>query len=207
MKIQKVVAGVFALMFLASLACSRAGQVLEPAEATATAEAGKPGVEILDSANIESGPKVGDIVTLTATGFLVNLRDEPGGGIAGNAPKGAEATVLEVAQTEDDRLWYKIDSDAGEGWIGLESIDENLSAEAEGGEGIQAGDNVEVTGIGFLVNLFDEPGSTNIIGGLPKNASVVVLEIALVDDMLWYHIDSDAGEGWIPEESVVTEEP
>ncbi len=210
MKSHKVVVGAFVLLGLASLACSRAGQILTPAEATAEAEALKPGIEIIDSSTIESGPKVNDVITVTGSGFLVNLRKEPGGGISGSVGRGAEVTILEIAQTEGE-YWYKISSDAGEGWIGIDNIDENLSAAESGGEGedagIKAGDTVYATGIGFLVNIVDEPGSANMIGGLPRNAPMVVLEVARLDDTLWYHIDSDAGEGWLAEENILTEAP
>lgn len=69
-----------------------------------------------------NGPQAGDTVYLTATGFLVNLYNEVGGGrIVANQQRGAEVTVIGTEAFEGE-TWYFIEAPTGEGWVPAENI-------------------------------------------------------------------------------------
>jgi hypothetical protein len=71
-----------------------------------------------------SGPAVGDTVTLTSNGFLINLLREPNGNIVAVQERGAQVTILDVFEADDGALWYFIDAPTGEGWVPAENITE-----------------------------------------------------------------------------------
>lgn len=69
-----------------------------------------------------NGAQSGDIVYLTASGFLVNLYNEAGGSrIVANQQSGAEVTVLGT-ETVEGETWYLIEAPTGEGWVPAENI-------------------------------------------------------------------------------------
>lgn len=68
------------------------------------------------------GAQSGDIVYLTAPGFLVNLYNEAGGSrIVGTQESGADVTVLDT-EAVDGETWYLIQAPTGEGWVPAENI-------------------------------------------------------------------------------------
>lgn len=68
-------------------------------------------------------------------------------------------------------------------------------------QGPQIGDTAILTGRGFLINLYSEPGG-RISAGQERGVEVEILDIAFLDERLWYLIDAPTGEGWVPEDSV-----
>ena len=78
---------------------------------------------------------------------------------------------------------------------------------AELQEGYQIGDEVYLTGKGFLISLMDAPGSRRMIAGQERGARVEILQASVVDGVLWYFIDAPTGEGWVPEENITNEAP
>jgi hypothetical protein len=129
---------VLLVLFSASLACERAGEVLTPAEATARAEqatarareeqivptgTAKPTIEGQSAETAEpEGPQVGDVVYLSGTAFLIRLVDKPGGTrmIAGQE-KGVQVEILNLTEVEGEK-WYLVDAPTGEGWVPAENV-------------------------------------------------------------------------------------
>ena len=129
---------VLLVLFSASLACERAGEILTPAEATARAEqatarareeqilptaTAKPTTEGQAEETAEpEGPQIGDVAYLGGTGYLISLVDKPGGTrmIAGQE-KGVQVEILNLTEYEGEK-WYLIDAPTGEGWVPAETI-------------------------------------------------------------------------------------
>lgn len=201
------------LLVVAGLACAQAGEVLTPAEATERARG--PAVE-QTGAEVESTYQIGDTVLLTGRSFLVNLLDEPGGTIRAGQERGAEVEITNVAQAEGE-IWYEIDAPTGSGWVSADQVEPVPGAEpgeaeagAEGSEGtpgeISVGDTVYLTGVGFLINMYDTPGG-RLIANQQRGATVTILAITEQDGVTWYQIDADTGRGWVAEENITTEAP
>ncbi len=191
------------LLVLAGLACAQAGEILEPAEATARAvEADQAGFE--SSGAVETSEfEAGDTASLVGRSFLVNLYSEPGGKILAGQERGTAVTVLETFMFQD-RLWYRIDAPTGEGWVpgeALEAIEEEAPL-----DGPQPGDEVYLAGKSYLVNFLDKPGGL-MITGQERGAAVTILELAQHEDDTWYKIDAPAGQGWVPSENITIEAP
>jgi hypothetical protein len=220
MKGSKILLMVLVLLGLAALACDQAGEVLTPADATVRAVEGIPVFEIIEGTG--GSIEVGDVVEVEGQGFLINIQASPGGSISGSIPRGAVVSVLDIATFEGEN-WYRVSSDAGEGWVPgarvtvVEPVETETGIEADAedeGElepvettsGPQAGDTINVTGTAFLVNIMESPSSGRIVGGLSRNSPAVVLEVARFEGTLWYHVDSDAGQGWLPEQNIVTDD-
>lgn len=193
------------VLILASLACSQAGEILTPAEATARAVEAAPVFATGDS-SVEGGVfEAGDKAELTDRSFLVNLYDAPGGKVSAGQERGAEVTVLEVS-TDVGAIWYKIEAPTGQAWVPAKNL-KALEGEAETAvTGPQPGDGAYLQGKSFLVNFLDVPGG-KIIAGQERGMAVTILQVAEVDGAVWYQIDAPAGQGWVPEENITTEEP
>jgi|GEM_PF-3004629 len=73
-------------------------------------------------------------------------------------------------------------------------------------EGPQEGDTVVLTGVSYLVAFYDAPGSNKIITNQERGVEGVVLQVVLLEGDKWYLIDAPAGEGWLPEKSVMLPE-
>lgn len=64
------------------------------------------------------------------------------------------------------------------------------------------GDTFEFVGKGFLVSLYSEPGARTAFSHASRGDEGVVISSELLDGVIWYQVDSGAGKGWVPEESV-----
>ncbi len=203
------------LLLAAGLACAQAGEVLTPEEATERAR--NPLVTDGDS-DIEGDFAIGERATLVGEGFLINLLDRPAGRIAGGQARGATVTIEQVGEAEDGEIWYRISSSGSGGWVRGENLepiegetvegDSEDAAEGEsvGGAEFQPNDTVYLTGVGFLINLLDQPGG-RIVAGQERGAAVTVLDSAQQGDTIWYRIRAAGGEGWVSEENVTGEAP
>lgn len=205
MKAGKALVLMIGVLVLTSLACSQAGEILTPAEATARAIEAAP-VLTTGSSSVEGGVfEAGQTAALTGRSFLVNLYDGPGGKVSAGQERGAEVTVLEVF-IEGDAIWYKIEAATGEGWVPAANL-EALEGEAETTiEGPQPGDGAYLRGRSFLVNLLDAPGG-KIIAGQERGMAITILQVVAVDGAVWYQIDAPTGQGWVPAENITTEAP
>jgi hypothetical protein len=205
------------LLLVAGLACAQAGEVLTPEEATERAR--NPVVTNGDS-DVEGDYAVGESATLVGEGFLINLLDQPGGRITGGQARGATVTIEQIAEAEDGEIWYRVQSSGSGGWVRGENLEpaegegetaEGDSEDTTGGEGaggaeFQPDDTVYLTGVGFLINLLDQPGG-RIVAGQERGATVTVLDSAQQDGVVWYRVRAAGGEGWVSEENVTAEAP
>jgi SH3-like domain-containing protein len=218
MKSRSTLIFIIGLLIITSLACSQAGEIISPEEATARAqnipdidsEAGGGGTSSL-------GVQPGDEITLTGRGFIVNMLDQPGGRISGSPARDSQATLLDIVDFEDE-TWYKINANGSEGWVKEENIAPVETAEEDGAdgadseetvfEGPQINDEVYLAGTGFLINILEEPRiGGRIISGDSRGTPAVITEIRDVDGGIWYKIDSRAGAGWVPAENISADAP
>ena len=198
MKLRSTLIFIIAIFIVTSLACSQAGEVLSPEEATRRAEPtpgptpapgeGCEGIEILP----------GDQATLVGTGFLVNLLDRPGGGIIGGQSRDSEVTITDCEEAEGE-IWFRINADGSEGWV----KQENIEASAQGP---RVNDEVYLVGTAFLINILDAPNG-NIVSADSRGEIAIITDFQDVDGVRWYLIDSRAGSGWVPEENISVEAP
>jgi hypothetical protein len=209
----------FFLLF-ASLACQQAGEVLSPAEATERALPPTREVDPSTNGNTSEGEaedtlfKAGDVVELIGDLPMVMIfREANRSTLMGTALSGSQVTVVDVL-VEHDTVWYYITGlDTGDVWVEEESmllVESAGGGEPSGGEGSsepQVGDTVYLTGPLFVVNLFEEPGGLGFSTVQDRGVAVEVLEILELEGDLWYRLDSDGGEGWLPSENITTEPP
>lgn len=78
---------------------------------------------------------------------------------------------------------------------------EGVFQPGDGGESaadaqFELGDSANVTGSGFLINLLDVPGG-RIAGSQSRGSTVEILESADFEGEIWYHVDSETGDGWL----------
>lgn len=186
---------------LAALACET-GQVLPPDEATQAAILTRqPGSQTGAAEGAEF--KVGDMVQFSGVSFLVPLRAAPGESQAvSHVSRGDTAEILEVVSL-NDVVWYKVDSQGGEGWV----TPNNLKLASGLESSFSVGDEAYLIGRSFLINLYDGPGSTRFIAGQERGAKVTILEVDDVGGITWYRVNAPTGEGWVSEESLSSEPP
>lgn len=202
------------VLLLAGLACAQAGEVLSPEEATARAQ---EAIEADTKIDVESDFAIGDEATLTGASFLINIYSEPGGSIAAAQERGVRVTVQRVV-ARDGNVWYQIEAPTGTGWVSADTLEPISAEEAEGeeaggetetagGDGdIVAGDEVYLTAVGFLTNIYDQPGG-RLVANQQRGAQVTVLTVREVDGVRWYQIEAPTGQGWVPQENITTEPP
>lgn len=81
-----------------------------------------------------------------------------------------------------------------------EAEDSVFRPSEEGGSAAGAefapGSKASVIGSGFLINLLDAPGG-RIVGSQARESTVDILESAEFEGEIWYHVDSETGEGWL----------
>jgi hypothetical protein len=113
------------VLLTASLACSKAGKILTPAEATASAmPTAVPTVETMAG---EHGLAPGDTAYLVNRSYLVNFYDAPGSKkIVTAQQRGVEVKILNIGQAPDGTIWYQVEAPAGTGWV----PESNISTEA-----------------------------------------------------------------------------
>lgn len=68
-----------------------------------------------------------------------------------------------------------------------------------GGEGSQysVGETIQFTGVSFLIPLRDRPGEISASSHVSRGDTGTILEVASVNDIIWYRVDSQGGEGWV----------
>lgn len=194
------------LLVLASLACSQAGEILSPEEATARAiEAEKP--DIVMTADVVGGVDFdpGDEVEFVGAGYLVPLKKNPGDRSAYSHAGRGDLGVVLGSQAVDGEIWYQVDGPSGEGWVRAENL-EAVAGEEAATEGFQAGDELYLVGKGYLINILNEPGG-RLIANQERGVVVTVVGSADYEDEVWYLIDAPTGEGWVKTENLTAEKP
>ncbi|MFZ0548119.1 MAG: hypothetical protein WAM60_21920 [Candidatus Promineifilaceae bacterium] len=77
---------------------------------------------------------------------------------------------------------------------------DNGGGSAAGAE-YAVGDSANVVGSGFLINLLDVPGG-RIAGSQSRGSTVEILESTEYEGTIWYHVDSETGDGWLKAENL-----
>jgi hypothetical protein len=77
---------------------------------------------------------------------------------------------------------------------------DNEGGSAAGAE-FAPGSTATVVGSGFLINLVDVPGG-RIAGSQSRGSVVEIIESADFEDEIWYHVDSQTGDGWLKAENL-----
>jgi hypothetical protein len=77
---------------------------------------------------------------------------------------------------------------------------DNEGGSAAGAE-FAPGSTATVIGSGFLINLVDVPGG-RIAGSQSRGSVVEIIESADFEDEIWYHVDSQTGDGWLKAENL-----
>jgi hypothetical protein len=193
------------LLVLASLACSQAGEILSPEEATAQAiEASKPKVVV--TADVVGGTDFapGDEIEFVGAGYLVPLKKNPGDRSAYSHAGRGDLGVVLSSQVVDGEVWYQVDGPSGKGWVQTENL-KALEGEAAT-EGFQTGDEAYLVGQGYLINILSEPGG-KLVANQERGVLVTVVGSADYKGEIWYLIDAPTGEGWVKTENLTTEEP
>lgn len=72
---------------------------------------------------------------------------------------------------------------------------------AAAGAEFEAGDSANVVGSGFLINLVDVPGG-RIAGSQSRGSTVEIIESTEFEGEVWYHVDSETGDGWLRAENL-----
>lgn len=208
MRARTAFALVFILLLAGSLACSQAGEILTPAEATLRAQeardaAAGPAAEDAEEALFAAG----ETVEFISGSHLVPMYRNPGDMTAFSyAGRGETATVISSQELEG-KIWYEIKGGAGQGWVAAANL------QAPGGEvggeaqGPQPGDTVYLVGKSYLINIVANPGDVRMIANQERGAQVILLEVGEYEGETWYKIDAPAAEGWVAAENISTEAP
>lgn len=207
MKAYKLFAIFISLLLLLGLACSAAGEVLSPEEATQRAQptalpqtGGNGGDELTFA--------IDDTVEFVSSEFLILLRNTPGdlSNFATQATRGETATILDSTLVDGEE-WYRVKGPAGEGWVQARYLSGTGSGAGGETEGPQVGDTVYLAGVQFLIPLVAAPGETRMIAGQERGVEVTILETFVLEGETWYRIDAPTGEGWVPADKISTEAP
>lgn len=201
MKMRKMFVGIALVLAFAVLACSRSGEVLTVEEATRRAM--PTPLPTLDPEAISEGAiEIGGEATLIGQQFLVNILDNPNGGIVAGESRGTTVVVQQSVAAEDG-IWYQVVTSSGQlGWVRAENLE---GKEVPGGLAI--GDTFTITGKLFLVNILEEPSPVGkIVGGVARGEIVTIVQVTQVDGTFWYQIDTSAGTGWVSEENILDED-
>ena len=189
------------ILVLAALACSKAGLVLTPEEATAIAD--MEAQATADAAIAATGDlaiQVGDRVRFIGSDYLVLMKRDPGTLlIAVQSEKGSIGVVLAI-QVVDDVLWYQIEVKGGAGWLPEILIEK---VEDTGEDILEVGETADLVGSGATVDILVAPG--NSLGSVKQEVGVdvTIIQVTGFEGQVWYRIVTPAGEGWVPANNLV----
>jgi hypothetical protein len=204
MKLSKKAFLALAALVIAVMACSQAGEVLTPEDATQRAITAADVTAVPTVSSSESGIQVGDRVRFASKEYLVLMKRDPGSPlIAVQSERGASGTVLN-SQDVDGADWYQVETIGGIGWV-PGNILEVVSG--EGQAEFLAGDTAFLTGPSETVKLLVAPG--NNLGareGIAGN-QVTILQSTVFEGDTWYKVQAPAGEGWVLPVNLTVEAP
>jgi hypothetical protein len=187
-------------LLLAGLACET-GEILSPEEATQRANQAATQAIATGQVSTQGGIEIGEEVEFDSAQFLVPLVGEPGATVAqGHVSRDATAVVLEKSEL-DDEIWYLLETDSGNGWV-----PESLVRQIGGPEFVD-GDTVYLTGTGFLINIYELPGSNRFVANQERGVAVVIRGTTYFEGNLWYMVEAPTGTGWVRAENLTAEAP
>jgi hypothetical protein len=200
MSARKKILLVWVVVLLAGLACET-GEILSPEEATQRAITAATQAIATGQGSTESGIAVGEEVEFDSNEFLVPLAAQPGDQIAaGHVSRDETATVLEKTEI-DGEIWYFLDTTGGNGWVPASLVRQI------GGPEFAEGDTVYLTGTGFLINIYELPGSNRFVANQERGVVVIVRGTTIYEGDLWYMVEAPTGTGWVEDEFLTAEEP
>lgn len=198
---------VLVTLIAASLACSKAGQIVSVAEATEIAGLVEKRTGLDTSyKNAEGSVFIADDIVSFYAGEgveLVPLFKDAGDRKPYTEIKAGINGKVDSSVVVDGVVWYKILNSVANGYVTLEG----LKDPSDGGNVVafEIGDTPYLDGISYLVQLFNEPGSLMATIQQEKGIQVEILEIADLDGVAWYKVSSPAGDGWVLTESLSVE--
>ena len=192
-----------AVLLFASLACQQAGEILTPAEATARAEAeSQTEVESQETA-VDAEFSNGDKVEFTSTGSSVPLFSKAAGRTPFLNVNPGETAFVRESTAVDGVVWYRIEGSSGNGWVSAEFVTAPTEEEVAEEPAFAAGDTALLQGVGFMISLYDDAGSSKIIAQQERGVEVEILDSTTVGAEIWYQVDAPTGVGWVPESFIV----
>jgi hypothetical protein len=191
---------VWVAILLAGLACET-GEILTPEEAPQRAILAATQAIATGQVSAQGGINIGEEVEFDSSQFLVPLSSEPGADVAqGHVSRDSTATVLEKSEFEGE-IWYLLETNSGNGWV-----PESLVSQV-GGPEFSDGDTVYLTGTGFLINIYELPGSNRFVANQERGVAVIVRGTTYYEGDLWYMVEAPTGTGWVEAENLTAEEP
>jgi len=204
MKLSKSLILAGAALVLSILACSKAGEVLTPEQATQRALIAEVVTPVPTVALSETGIQVGDRIRFASKDYLVLMKRDPGSSlIAVQSERGATGTVVDT-QSVDGEPWYEIEVTGGSGWV-PGSIVELVSA--GGGATFEPGNTAFLSGEGATVKLLVAPGNNLGSSEVAAGLEVTILQSTDFQGEAWYKVRTPEGEGWVQPVNLSAEAP
>lgn len=106
------------LLFIVSLACNQAGDIITPAEATQRYEATQSAAVSGVTGDAEGATFLaGTEVSLASREFIINIVRNPGETDAFAYGYRGDGVTVEGSILHDGEIWYLIDTFSGTGWV------------------------------------------------------------------------------------------
>ncbi len=182
------------VLILGILACSQAGEVLTPEEATRRAQVVAEATTLPTAVSNVSGIEIGSRVRFDTVEYLVLMKREPGSAlIAVQSERGATGIVV-GSQDVDGLPWYQIETPGGVGWLPGNVLS---SVSAETFDDLAAGDIAYLFGTSEIVKLLVAPGNNLGARDGSAGAEVTILQVTEFEGEQWIRVRAPAGEGWV----------
>jgi hypothetical protein len=182
------------VLMLGILACSQAGEVLTPEEATRRAQVVAEATTLPTAISNVSGIEIGSRVRFDTVEYLVLMKREPGSQlIAVQSERGATGVVV-GSQDVEGMPWYQIETPGGTGWLPgdvLSFVSEEAFTE------LAVGDTAYLVGTSEIVKLLVAPGNNLGARDDAAGAEVTVLQVTEFEGEQWIKVRAPAGEGWV----------
>ena len=193
-----------AVLVLSILACSKAGEVLTPEQATQQALIAEEVTAVPTVALSETGIQVGDRIRFASKDYLVLMKRDPGSSlIAVQSERGATGTVIDT-QSVDGEPWNETEVTGGAGWV-PGSIVELVST---GGEAtFEPGNTAFLTSENETAKLLVAPGNNLGSSEIAVGTEVTILQSTDFQGEIWYKVRTPDGEGWVQPVNLSAEAP
>ena len=182
------------VLLLGILACSQAGEVLTPEEATQRAQVAAQATTLPTAVSNVSGIEIGSRVRFDTVEYLVLMKREPGSPlIAVQSERGATGIVV-GSQDVEGMPWYQIETPGGIGWLPGDVLS------TVGGEAfteLAEGDTAYLVGTSEIVKLLVAPGNNLGASDAATGTEVTVMQVTEFEGEQWIKVKAPVGEGWV----------
>jgi hypothetical protein len=204
MKVSKPIILLALSLTLAVLACSQAGEVITPEEATQRAQVVANATMLPTAISNLTGIEIGTRVRFETVDYLVLMKKDPGSPlISVQSERGATGVVV-GSQDVDGMAWYQIETPGGIGWLPGDVL---AMVSDEAFSDLEEGDTGFLTGTGETVKVLVAPGNNLGAKDDAVGAAVTVLQITEFEGEQWIKIKAPVGEGWIRASNYSLTEP